>query len=249
MYRISQDDLRRLLDIGAVTLADALPEPRYAAEHLPGTVNNPVSPPLIWRPDWLRTRPGPSSRTAPGRRAPGPRWLPPSSPRLGYPDVRVYEGGKTDWAQAGLTVRRQPDHPAGGPMSAPEQAGLRTGEVAEQAGVNIQTLRYYERRGLLTEPHRSEAARRLVQTGGCDRLYIAGVFVRWWRAWRARFGGDRDAPRLAVAGLLRPETAVVQFFGRSRELRELERWCDDADTAVVRLVVAPAGFGKSPVGR
>ncbi|MFE9581015.1 MerR family transcriptional regulator [Nocardia sp. NPDC006044] len=33
--------------------------------------------------------------------------------------------------------------------------GLRTGEVAAAAGVNIQTLRYYERRGLLTEPDRS----------------------------------------------------------------------------------------------
>lgn len=31
---------------------------------------------------------------------------------------------------------------------------LRTGEVAGQAGVNIQTLRYYERRGLLQVPER-----------------------------------------------------------------------------------------------
>jgi MerR family transcriptional regulator, mercuric resistance operon regulatory protein len=31
---------------------------------------------------------------------------------------------------------------------------LRIGEVATQAGVNIQTLRYYERRGLLEEPER-----------------------------------------------------------------------------------------------
>lgn len=35
------------------------------------------------------------------------------------------------------------------------RAGLRTGEVAERAGVNVQTLRYYERRGLLAEPARS----------------------------------------------------------------------------------------------
>lgn len=34
-------------------------------------------------------------------------------------------------------------------------SGLRTGELAAAAGVNTQTLRYYERRGLLTEPHRS----------------------------------------------------------------------------------------------
>ena len=32
---------------------------------------------------------------------------------------------------------------------------LRTGEVAARAGVNIQTLRYYERRGLIAEPIRS----------------------------------------------------------------------------------------------
>ena len=31
---------------------------------------------------------------------------------------------------------------------------LRIGEVAAQAGVNVQTLRYYERRGLLEEPER-----------------------------------------------------------------------------------------------
>lgn len=37
---------------------------------------------------------------------------------------------------------------------------MRTGEVAEQVGVNIQTLRYYERRGLLPEPPRSAAGYR-----------------------------------------------------------------------------------------
>jgi DNA-binding transcriptional MerR regulator len=46
-------------------------------------------------------------------------------------------------------------------VSAAEQAGLRTGEVAGQAGLNIQTLRYYERRGLLPEPHRSNGGHRL----------------------------------------------------------------------------------------
>ncbi|MGP3962738.1 MerR family transcriptional regulator [Nonomuraea sp. 3N208] len=37
---------------------------------------------------------------------------------------------------------------------------LRTGQVAEQAGVNIQTLRYYERRGLIAEPQRSPGGHR-----------------------------------------------------------------------------------------
>ncbi|MEV0175901.1 MerR family transcriptional regulator [Streptomyces sp. NPDC050803] len=40
-------------------------------------------------------------------------------------------------------------------------SGLRSGQVAEAAGVNIQTLRYYERRGLLAEPERSNGGHRL----------------------------------------------------------------------------------------
>ena len=38
---------------------------------------------------------------------------------------------------------------------------LRTGEVADRAGVNVQTLRYYERRGLLAAPDRSIGGHRL----------------------------------------------------------------------------------------
>lgn len=44
---------------------------------------------------------------------------------------------------------------------AAQRGGLRTGEVAGEAGVNIQTLRYYERRGLLAEPARSLGGHRL----------------------------------------------------------------------------------------
>ncbi|MEU5565457.1 MerR family DNA-binding transcriptional regulator [Micromonospora musae] len=34
---------------------------------------------------------------------------------------------------------------------------LRSGELADAAGVNRQTLRYYERRGLLAAPERRQA--------------------------------------------------------------------------------------------
>src|SRR3954468_15588631 len=37
---------------------------------------------------------------------------------------------------------------------------MRIGEVAERAGVNIETLRYYERRGLLPEPARTPSGHR-----------------------------------------------------------------------------------------
>ena len=41
-------------------------------------------------------------------------------------------------------------------------SGLRTLKVARAAGVNGQTLRYYERRGLLAEPYRTLGGHRLV---------------------------------------------------------------------------------------
>jgi len=50
--------------------------------------------------------------------------------------------------------------------------GLRTGEVAARAGVNIQTLRYYERRGLLLEPERSNGGHRLYPP---DTVALLGV--------------------------------------------------------------------------
>jgi MerR family transcriptional regulator, mercuric resistance operon regulatory protein len=52
------------------------------------------------------------------------------------------------------------------------KTGLRTGEVAELAGVNIQTLRYYERRGLLSEPARSLGGHRLYPP---DTVALLGV--------------------------------------------------------------------------
>ncbi|MEU0565003.1 MerR family transcriptional regulator [Nonomuraea sp. NPDC005983] len=47
-------------------------------------------------------------------------------------------------------------------LALPEVGGpyLRSGQVAEQAGVNPQTLRYYERRGLIAEPARSPGGHR-----------------------------------------------------------------------------------------
>lgn len=45
--------------------------------------------------------------------------------------------------------------------SSGEGPALRSGQVAAAAGVNVETLRYYERRGLLAEPDRSPGGHRL----------------------------------------------------------------------------------------
>jgi rhodanese-related sulfurtransferase len=102
MERITREDLLALLESGGVQLVEALPVDAFAAEHLPGARNVPdqVSAEL-------------AGRVAPDRAAPvvvycsGPycnrsKIAAAAFARLGYADVRVYAGGKEDWARAGL---------------------------------------------------------------------------------------------------------------------------------------------------
>jgi len=53
-----------------------------------------------------------------------------------------------------------PAHGGSSPVDVRPDSRLRSGQVAELAGVNIQTLRYYERRGLIAEPDRSPGGHR-----------------------------------------------------------------------------------------
>ncbi|MBP2328317.1 MerR family mercuric resistance operon transcriptional regulator [Kibdelosporangium banguiense] len=50
--------------------------------------------------------------------------------------------------------------------------GLRSGQLADAAGVNLQTLRYYERRGLLAEPDRTLGGHRLYPTEAVTVLRV-----------------------------------------------------------------------------
>ena len=50
--------------------------------------------------------------------------------------------------------------------------GLRSGQVAAAAGVNQETLRYYERRGLLTAPERTSGGHRLYPPEAVTRLRV-----------------------------------------------------------------------------
>lgn len=53
-------------------------------------------------------------------------------------------------------------------------ASLRAGQVAEAVGVNVETLRYYERRGIIAEPERSLGGHRLY-LGSCETIHKAPV--------------------------------------------------------------------------
>ena len=49
-------------------------------------------------------------------------------------------------------------------------SSLRTGELAKQAGVNVETLRFYEREGLLAEPPRRASGYREYPTDTVQRI-------------------------------------------------------------------------------
>ena len=98
MQQITRDDLRALLDAGTLTLVEALPAPHYDAEHLPGAVNLPGDLAAELAPDPAVTVvtycSGPSCGRSKAAAA--------AFARRGYHDVRMYAGGKADWADAGL---------------------------------------------------------------------------------------------------------------------------------------------------
>ncbi|WP_040840624.1 MerR family transcriptional regulator [Nocardia brevicatena] len=75
---------------------------------------------------------------------------------------------------------------------------LRTGELAAAVGVNVQTLRYYERRGLLAEPDRSVGGHRLYPERAVTVLRVIKA------AQRLGFTLDEVADLLTATGLGQP---------------------------------------------
>jgi Hg(II)-responsive transcriptional regulator len=113
---------------------------------------------------------------------------------------------------------------------------MKTGQVAEQAGVNIQTLRYYERRGLLHAPARRESGYREYTPQAVEIV----LFVK--RAQELGFsldevaslldlaaGGPANCARardLATQKLAELDAKVASLGAMQRSLRRLVATCD-----------------------
>ncbi|MEV6277990.1 MerR family transcriptional regulator [Nocardia sp. NPDC051832] len=80
--------------------------------------------------------------------------------------------------------------------------GLRSGQLAVAAGVNVQTLRYYERRGLLREPRRSLGGHRVYPPETVTLLRVIKA------AQRLGFTLDEVADLLTASGLRRSGTGL-----------------------------------------
>lgn len=106
---------------------------------------------------------------------------------------------------------------------------MRTSELAAQAGVNPQTLRYYERRGLLPPPERTPAGYREFDEAAVRRMQfikraqavgftLAEVETLLHLA-AGRHTGCHDARALA-------EEKVAELDQRIRDLRSVRRLLD-----------------------
>jgi DNA-binding transcriptional MerR regulator len=117
-------------------------------------------------------------------------------------------------------------------VTASDGRGLRTGEVAQRAGVNIQTLRYYERRGLIAEPQRSPGGHR---TYSVDTVALLGVIKA---AQRLGFTLDEVAELLDTSRYRHPTPDLQERA--IRKLAEGEQKLHDLNTIrdTLRQVVA-----------
>ncbi|MFC3688877.1 MerR family transcriptional regulator [Aquipuribacter hungaricus] len=116
-------------------------------------------------------------------------------------------------------------------------AGLRTGQVADAAGVNVQTLRYYERRGLLQEPDRTlgghrvyppEAVTALRVIKAAQRLGFTLDEVAELLEVGRRRGRDRGLQARAQEKLVEVEQRITDLVTiRETLLATVAAGCDD----------------------
>jgi DNA-binding transcriptional MerR regulator len=109
---------------------------------------------------------------------------------------------------------------------------LRAGELAAAAGVNRETLRYYERRGLLARPDRSPGGHRLYPPDALVRLRVVKA------AQRLGFTLDEIADLLRV-GRSRGRDVGLQVRAREK-LVEVEQRMADLGTIRDNLAAALA---------
>lgn len=125
----------------------------------------------------------------------------------------------------------------GGRVSGP---ALRSGQVAKAAGVNLQTLRYYERRGLLAEPGRSLGGHRLYPPEAVTVLRVIKAAQRLGftleevaellEAGRHRHGGRAGAGlrERAAAKLAEVDARIADLRTiRAALVDALDAGCDD----------------------
>lgn len=120
-------------------------------------------------------------------------------------------------------------------------ATLTTGEVADQAGVNLQTVRYYERRGLIAEPPRTAGGFRQYSPEAVARIR----FVK--RSQELGFTLDEIEELLALRADAGADAAEVKRLAEAKttdivaKIRDLQRMKETLE----ELAAACSGEGRT----
>ena len=143
---------------------------------------------------------------------------------------------------------------------------MRTGEVAQQGGVNRETLRYYERRGLIAAPRRSSGGHRVYASDVVTTLRIIKAAQRLGFtldeiANLVDVGTHRHGRRLDAQLPTRAAAKIAEIDGRIEDLQTiranlieaLNAGCDDLatcastdDCPIPFADIAPLGATEKP---
>ena len=154
---------------------------------------------------------------------------------------------------------------AGGAVA--DAAGMRRGQVAAAAGLNIETLRYYERRGLLAAPDRSPGGHRLYPPETVTVLRVIKAAQRLGftldeiadllELGRLRHGRRIDAglQQRANVKLVEVEERIADLHAiRDNLTAALDAGCDDllacasADCCPIPFEALSTPHGSAPTG-
>lgn len=135
-------------------------------------------------------------------------------------------------------------------------AGLRAGRVAEAAGVNVETLRYYERRGIIPEPDRTLGGHRLYDDATVTTLRVVKAAQRLGFtldevADLLDVGRHRHGPRSGRGLQTRADAKIAEVDRRIADLQVIrealvaarDAGCDDL-RACVESDACPIPFGR-----
>ncbi len=119
---------------------------------------------------------------------------------------------------------------------------LTIGQLAKRAKVNLETIRYYERRGLIPEPPRSESGYRMYSRDAVART----EFIK--RAQALGFSLREISEIFALR--MEPETACGDMKAKvEAKIEDIEQKITDLEQIREALVVmAEKCRGKGPIG-
>lgn len=112
------------------------------------------------------------------------------------------------------------------------------GKLAQAAGVNIETIRYYQRIGLITEPPRPASGYRLYPSDTVDRLHfiqrakeLGFTLVEIAELLKLDQGNCKETRDLALHKLEAIQGRIRDLESMQKVLQALVDSCKDTDTS------------------